>query len=102
MIGLIILGVYILGYLAFVRPLAWALASDSIFGNEPGTDDLIFGLVFGLFLALVWPISGTIYLLARRKKLGLLLKPRDVRREDEVKALKGRIRDLERETGITH
>ena len=99
MIGLIVFGSWVLGWLIFVRPLAWALAKDSAY-SEPDTEDLIMGVCLGAILAIFWPISGTIYLLARYNQLGTLIKPSDVKREDEVKALQHRIHELERETGV--
>jgi hypothetical protein len=96
MIGLLIL----LGYLAGVVVGWWVLTPvliDSVtYGNdEPTVGDRVFGSFTALAISLAWPIALPVYFMA----IGRGKTPKELRREAEAREF--RIRQLERELGVT-
>jgi hypothetical protein len=114
-IGWLIGGGYILVVVAFTRRMAWEIAGSASYGRIDG-EDLVFGLIFGVAISLIWPVAIPVYMIYRlaQTKRGFKVAtrlvfsmPRDVRERDELERQERDLREreweiqrMERELGI--
>jgi hypothetical protein len=100
----IIIGIaYLFGYIYVWRRVAYAMAHDSIM--PPDSFDLMSGIIFGAFVAIVWPIA--LLFMAIKNWDGFFLPPADKkheieleRREQKIKEHEQHIAELERQVGL--
>jgi hypothetical protein len=88
------------------RRFAWEIAgSDWEYAHIDG-EDILFGLIFGGALALIWPVSLPVYVVYRLAQTDrgfsvatrlVFSMPRDVRKRDEIRRQEDEMRDRERE-----
>lgn len=110
----VIYAVYAAGFVMTWRRAAWVLARDEgVDAADVTGDAIVFYMVFGGFIALVWPVVVPGYWVYRSGVLtsparGFFRAPRSVRREVEqdererdLMEREARIRQLEREVGIS-
>jgi hypothetical protein len=98
MIGWIILGVYVIGFVPVFRRATWILAQNMAGGRAPDGEDWAMGMVAGFCMALCWPVVLLCYLLWQAQRNGVeFFKPPPHERA-EIQAR--RIRELERELGL--
>jgi hypothetical protein len=104
MIGWLLTVGYFAVAVVLARRFAWEIAGDS-YGSIDG-EDLVFGLIFGGALALVWPVSLPVYAIYRAAQTNrgfsvvtrlVFSMPREVRKREEMRRQEDELRDRERE-----
>jgi hypothetical protein len=101
-IGWLIFGGYVVGFLVTWRRAAWVLAHDMSFGDRIDGNDIAFGIFMGCFIALCWPLVVPGYILhhaewgGRSLWLLFLKEPRSARRAQELKRREAAVAGLER------
>jgi hypothetical protein len=105
MIGWVIFGIYLLGYVLCWRTIVWFLAVDfNGYGRMDG-ESIFFGIFAGSFLTGLWPVIASGIAIRRiyawrGEDFTLALAPRREKRRLELDERERRIRSLERELGI--
>ena len=101
MIGWIIFGVYLAGFLVALRYLSGNIAWGEGDGSIPDSGDWVWGLFVGFFGAALWPvvlpIARAYYKQGERRMPSRFLYTPPEHRE---RLMKERIRELEQEAGI--
>jgi hypothetical protein len=100
MVGWIILGVYIVGYVSNWRYLAWAAANDGSYNRKLEGLDIVFGILIGSMLSLFWPLVVVYRIMMTKSPSGSWMMPRNIRKEKELEAREQEIKKMERELGI--
>lgn len=94
-VTLVLVGGYVIGWLLTWRTLAWRLSHE--FGESPGMDDVVYGVIFGGVAALAWP---AVIVITSGLAEQLMREPATTRKKRELDERERRIAQMERELGI--
>ena len=104
MIDLIILGVYVLGFIVCLRNVSRRLAWEDVprYGSKPDTDDYVMGLAIGAMASLIWPITLPIAWMTEHpaifdRVLGTPRRVEELHQKERIKELEAKIRQLDYE-----
>jgi hypothetical protein len=101
-IGWLIFGGYIVGFVMTCRRSAWIVAHELKIGDRLAGDDIVVGIIVGICAGACWPIVVLGYILHHAKWGGnplwllFLKEPRSVRRAEELKRREDAVAGLER------